>query len=454
MFAVSLPSTAATDPIAFTSKAKAAGADLLEIRGDLTPDIPFFESPLPLIIAPRRAMCAQLQQLQPMFVDLELGEEASVPTGMRLIRSFHDYSGTPALQELRRIADRCTSEGAEIIKIATTINAYEDLRILDQFHAAVPKEQKRVILGMGSRSHLDRMLSPLRNELTYTYRDEDGESAPGQVPLSLYRKIAHCEQPRIFGILGGLDVRSGSPAIHNSLFQRHAIDALFTTFLSEDLEDAFRFIKREQVSGFAVSTPFKETIIDLLDAIDPLAAQLRSVNTVVLEHGKYKGYNTDADGLREACGFVTDTSSVAIIGSGGVVPSVLHACRERGARDITIFARNKKARENLAHRFSVRSHALHAIAEATPDVLICAVHDDASFPIPPAKRQAHALDLRYGAKTRFMTEAQVKGYRVHDGVSMLLHQALAQFRSFTGIAPPDSDFQMLLRLFPSSHGSQ
>lgn len=454
MFTVTLPAQAAADPIAFASKAKAAGADLLEIRGDLTPDVPSFESPLPLLIAPRRAECALLKKLHPMFVDLELGEQASVPSGARLIRSFHDYKGTPTHHELQSIADQCKSEGVEIIKIATKINSYKDLHVLDELHEVLPQAQKRIILGMGPRTHCNRMLSPLRNACTYTYLDGDEGSAAGQISLSMYKMTAHCKQPRIFGILGGLEVQSGSPAIHNSLFQKYDIDALFTTFFTEDLEDAFHYIKQKNVSGFSVTTPYKEKIIDLLDEIDPLAAELQSVNTVMLENGKYKGYNTDKDGLKETCDFVTDTSSVAILGSGGVVPSVIQACRERGASDITIFARNKEARGNLSRRFSVKSVDLGAVAKAKPNVLICAVNSDESFTIYPAKPHAHALDLRYGKQTRFMALAEAKGYRVHDGFPMLLHQALTQFRYFTGITPTDADFQMILNLFPHSYGIQ
>lgn len=454
MFAVTLPPKAANDPMAFASKAKAAGADLLEIRGDLTPDVPFFDSPLSLIVAPRRAQCALLTKLQPMFMDLELGEQSSIPTGMKLIRSFHDYERTPKLDELQSIADRCKNEGAEIIKIATAINSYEDLHVLDELDEALPQQQKRIILGMGTRAHCNRTLSPLRNACTYTYLDEDGESAPGQISFSLYRKTAHCKQPRIFGILGGLEVKSSSPAIHNSLFQKYDIDALFTTFFTEDLEDAFRYITQKNVSGFSVTTPYKEKIINLIVEIDPLAAELQSVNTVILENGKYKGYNTDKDGLKEACDFVTETSSVVILGSGGVVPSIIQACRERGAGDITVHARNTEAREGLSRHFSVKNNDLSAVAEAKPDVLICAVSSDESFAIPQAKHDAHALDLRYGKQTLFTEMAEAKGYRVHDGVSMLIHQALTQFRYFTGITPTDADFQMLLSLFPHSYGTQ
>ncbi len=55
MFVVTLPASAVSDPLEFAIKAKAKGADILEIRGDLTPNVKAFESPLPLLLALRGA---------------------------------------------------------------------------------------------------------------------------------------------------------------------------------------------------------------------------------------------------------------------------------------------------------------------------------------------------------------------------------------------------------------
>ncbi|MFA5272964.1 MAG: type I 3-dehydroquinate dehydratase [Candidatus Peribacter sp.] len=449
---MTLPLQATEDPLAFASKAKEAGAELLEIRGDITPLVSTFVSPLPLIISPRRTGDALLRALLPAYVDLELGEEAAVPSGTRIIRSFHDHTGTPAATDLRSIVTRLLGLNPDVVKIATAISRYADIERLSELRNLLPKD-RRVILGMGTKAHISRMLSPFQNVLTYTYLDGK-PSAPGQVPLFLHRKTTHCRTPRVFGILSGLDVQSLSPVIHNALFEQHGIDALYTSFPADDLEDTFSFITRNNISGFSVTTPFKQKIIEKIDELDPLAESLQSVNTIVSENGRYKGYNTDVTGLEEGYAFLKSASSVAILGSGGVVPAIIHACRELGVQDICVFARNAQAREVLANRFSVRCAALSALEQATPDAMICVINDDVFFPLPKAKKGAHAIDLRYGKATPFLNEARQKGYRTHDGIPMLLHQALAQFRYFADITPTESDFQMLLNLFPHSYGIQ
>ena len=346
MFVVTLPSTATNDPQAFASKAKAAGADLLEIRGDITPLVSTFDSPLPIIISPRGTGDALLRVLQPAYVDLELKEDVPVPSETLVIRSFHDHTRTPKENELRSIVTQLLRYNPDVVKVATTVTHYADLERLSVIRDLLPKD-RRVVIGMGKRAHSSRMLSPLQNTFTYTYLDGQEPSVAGQLPLSVYRMISHCKEPHIFGILGGLEVQSSSPLIHNTLFQAHDIDAIFSSFLTEDLEDAFAYIKRKHVSGLSVTTPFKGKIIDLLDEIDPIAEELQSVNTVLFENGRYKGYNTDIEGLQKGYECIRGASTVAVIGSGGVVPSIVHACEKQGARNITIFARNERERGKL-----------------------------------------------------------------------------------------------------------
>lgn len=454
MLVVTLPSSAAHDPLSFVAQAKEAGADLLEIRGDLTPNVQPFDSLLPLIISPRNSGDALLARFQPTYIDLEMGETISFSLSATLIRSFHDYKKTPDVSELIAIANQCQREGADIIKIVTTINSYADLLILEKLHNAFSKEQKRVILGMGIRAHYDRMLSPLRNELTYTYLDGDEPAAPGQVPISLYSKTKHCKHPRMFGILGSLGVKSSSPLIHNAFFEAHNIDAIFTMFLSDDLEDVMRFIRQVEVQGLSITTPFKKEIVSYFDDLDPLARELGSVNTAIVKNGNYTGYNKDMDGVRDGYDFLAPGSSVAILGSGGVVPAVIHACKQKGIEDIQIFARSREVRMELEQKFSIRAFDLSEISHAKPDVLICAVNDDMSLDIPSAKTGAHAIDLRYGKATQFLSDAAEKGYRTHDGISMLLHQALGQFECFTGIRPSDEDYRLIQSLFPALYGKQ
>ncbi len=457
MFIVTLPALAAYDPKSFADQAAAAGAGALEIRGDLTPDVQDFESPLPLLLALRGADEEMITRLQPAFVDLELHEqELQTPVWVSRIASFHDYKRTPPLAELKSIAKTLLSHKPAILKIATTALTYRDLLTLETLRRelAGTTDAKLAIMAMGPLARIQRLLSPLRNELTYTFLFDGEQGALGQVSLAEYKAFTHLKQPRLFGLLGGpACVTSLSPLIHNILFKAHGVDALYTVFPTDDLPAAFNALAEFGVEGFSVTAPWKRDAIDLADETQEIVKRLHSANTLVHGDGEWTAYNTDVAGVVVGYPFLKECASAAIIGSGGVAPAVIDGCMQAGIKNIAVYARNANARGELAKKFGVAEHPLADLAEASPDVIFCTLSDDIDVPLPKPSGKAHAVDLRYNKPTAFLIAAKTSGYQVHNGLSMLLFQALLQFRLFTGIAPNDDVVQSLLSSL-STHGKQ
>ena len=147
MFVVTLPASAAAYPKAFALRAASAGANVLEIRGDLTPDVAAFDSSLPLLVSPRGTGEALINKLKPSFVDLELEEILEIPKNVTIIRSFHDHEETPTITELLNIVKNLLATKPDIVKIATMIRSYDDLRTLDTLHHEIPSTQKPNILS-------------------------------------------------------------------------------------------------------------------------------------------------------------------------------------------------------------------------------------------------------------------------------------------------------------------
>lgn len=452
MFVVTLPESA--DPSAFAQKAHDAGADILEVRTDLTPNVAAFKSPLPILLSLRTESTDLLKVLKPTYVDIEGTQKVTLPKGVKCIRSVHHYEDTPDLDALEQEAFDLIGAGADIVKLATKITSYEDLKVLDALHERIPETQQRCILGMGPRAHSNRMLSPLRNALTYTFVEEGEAAAPGQVPLALHLLTKHCKQPKIFGIVGGIGMQSKSPLIHNTLFSHHNIDALYTEFPTDEIEDALHYIQSIGVRGISVTAPHKKTMLQQCDDADELCEQLGATNTVVFDAESARAFNTDVVGIADGYQALENASSVCILGSGGVVPAIIAACKQRSIEDICICARNEQDRQALAERFSVRSSDLHGLASETPDVVFCTISADVALDLPEAKQGATAIDVRYGKSTAFLESARDQGYRTFDGSCMLLHQALAQFMHFTGQKPSTSDLDLLFSLPLRFHGKQ
>ena len=461
MFVVTLPSKASSDPASFAHRAKEAGADILEVRGDLTPEVKSFKCDLPILFAPRGFSYELIDVLKPAYVDLELDEnlppdchpELVEGCNHQLIRSHHDYEKTPSLGELKEIVEKMQTDTPDIIKIALTINSYKDLHTLDQLHDHLPQDQKRVIVGMDVKAHLNRMLSPWKNELTYSYLDDSEQSASGQVPLSMYQLTKavrlDSDTPKLFGILGSPNVQSKSPLMHNTLFVEEKVSALYSLMLTDDLHDAWANLTKMNIHGFSVTSPWKQEIMQKLDRLDPLAEKLGTVNTAVKEGDEWIGHTTDSKGLLDGYACLAEVNTVNIIGSGGVVPSVIHACQEAGAEEVRLFARNEQKRRILAEQFALESYELDQLKLHPADVIICSISTDVSIPLPIPLPTSHAIDLRYGKQTQFMSDAAQADYEVHDGLPMLLHQALAQFEIFTGIQPTKKHEEILTSLLSS-----
>ncbi len=127
-----------------------------------------------------------------MYADLEIEAPPSVSrkvrkaageSGTLLIRSFHDFSGTPSAGELGAVMEKCRSFGADLVKIVTTASSEADVRaVMSLYKGSSPGSLIAFCMGKeGRRSRLDC----LREGAPFTYcalREGEG-TAPGQWTL-------------------------------------------------------------------------------------------------------------------------------------------------------------------------------------------------------------------------------------------------------------------------------
>ncbi len=132
------------------------------------------------------------------FVDIEIGTERPLlhelithKKGTQTILSFHDFQGTPSLRELKRICDRMTRWGADIVKIVTFAKSWEDnLLILSLIPYARKRGQEIVAFCMGEKGKMSRIFAPLMGAVwTYAALNKNRTSAPGQLTVQELKKI-------------------------------------------------------------------------------------------------------------------------------------------------------------------------------------------------------------------------------------------------------------------------
>lgn len=107
----------------------------------------------------------------------------------KCLLSFHQLKKTPPVEEMKGIVNRQLEAGADICKMVTTAQRFEDNLTVLQLIAAFP-EAEMVAFAMGPLGLASRVFCPLvGGYLTYASIEEGKESAPGQITVKQLRKI-------------------------------------------------------------------------------------------------------------------------------------------------------------------------------------------------------------------------------------------------------------------------
>ncbi|MBM7114795.1 shikimate 5-dehydrogenase [Archangium primigenium] len=231
---------------------------------------------------------------------------------------------------------------------------------------------------------------------------------------------------------------------HNHLYEALGLDYVYKAFTTRDLPAAIGGVRALGIRGCAISMPFKEAVMALLDGLEPSARAIDSVNTIVNEGGRLTGYNTDYVAVRrlvEEARLAPDMPFL-LRGSGGMAKAVVAAFRDAGLRAGTVVARNEAAGRALAHTYG---YSWRAELPDTPAPLLVNVtplgmagpdQDVLAFPEPLIAACGVAFDVvALPVETPFLARARVLGKRLISGGEVAVLQALEQFILYTGVTP-------------------
>lgn len=250
---------------------------------------------------------------------------------------------------------------------------------------------------------------------------------------------------RVYGLLGRPVAHSLSPAMHNAAFRELGINAVYVAFPVTELRRAISGIRGLGIAGVSVTIPFKEEIMPLLDLLDPRAARIGAVNTVVNREGRLIGYNTDWLGAVTALKGKTAITGehFLLLGAGGAARAIAFGILEEGGK-VTLTDLDQLKAAVLAKEMGAEALPLEALSLCPATFLINATPvgmapDIDGIPIDPEllERFTLVMDIVYRPlNTRLLREATARDCQSIDGLQMLIHQATAQFELFTGLEAP------------------
>ncbi|MFC7406169.1 shikimate dehydrogenase [Georgenia alba] len=271
-------------------------------------------------------------------------------------------------------------------------------------------------------------------------------------------------------VLGHPIAHSLSPTLHHAAY--HQLGLTGWTYGLQDVtaEQLPAVVRGLDASwaGLSLTMPLKQTVLGLLDHVDPLAEVTGAANTLVVQPGRggaagpLVGFNTDVAGIVEALreampGGTWRPRTAAVLGARATASSALAALGELGVRTTSLVARRVGGPGSAlvaAHRMGVSvdhrpwtsaETAADALLPAPPDVLVstvpAGVADEIADLLAARLRPGDLtgrllLDVVYHPSPTPLARAWGElGGSVAPGWAMLLHQAVGQVRLFTGRSP-------------------
>jgi len=266
----------------------------------------------------------------------------------------------------------------------------------------------------------------------------------------------------LIGLIGHPIKHSYSPFIQNFAFEQLNLDYIYLPFdvPAENLKAAVNGVLALGLKGLNVTLPHKEKIIKFLDELSEEASIIGAVNTIVNDHGKLMGYNTDAFGILDTLLPFKEKISgtkVSVIGAGGSARAVIYTLlRHFKPEEINIINRTHQRADTLANDFALkmRFDSFHTFELFPPDNMealsnsrlivnatTMGMYPDIEDTITDIEdsfnEEQIVFDLIYNpTKTNFLKMAEMQGAKVVGGLKMLISQAAKSFELWTGAEMP------------------
>ena len=252
-----------------------------------------------------------------------------------------------------------------------------------------------------------------------------------------------------------------SPELHAQLFDAAGMDADYIAVAvpPEKLEQAIQ-LATEKLRGINLTIPHKKAVIPLLDAVDPSALDLHSVNTVHFTDEGAVGYNTDIFGFAatlEKDGIELRGRKVLMLGYGGAASVMAYHCVKSGAQ-LYITGRNPEKAIQLQKQLlsSFPNAKVHTCPrKRIPKDITVVVngkplgmfpHEDKKPLYFLPRKTEYVFDAIYNPPlTATMRLASGKHTRARNGIYMLVMQAAAAQTIWNGTQFEDAVYDQIAR---------
>jgi shikimate dehydrogenase len=237
---------------------------------------------------------------------------------------------------------------------------------------------------------------------------------------------------REFGLIGFPLSHSFSKNYFEEKFKKEGIDDaeyhLFEIQEINQVKDLAR--KRPLLDGLNVTIPYKEQVIALLNAIDPVAADICAVNCIAVtryySEPFLKGYNTDMQAFMEMIRphLKSHHRQALVLGTGGAAKAVIYGLQRDGISSQPV---SRKPEEGALTYTELEKEDLseyQIIINATPVGMFPNIESCPEISFEKIGKNHLLVDLIYNpGETLFLKKGKNCGATMLNGMKMLQLQA-------------------------------
>lgn len=253
---------------------------------------------------------------------------------------------------------------------------------------------------------------------------------------------------RHFGLIGEHLEHSFSKKFFTAKFKAEEIAADYQLFELSNIETINELIAKEELAGFNVTIPYKQSIIPLLDEVTDTAREVGAVNCVKITDGKKVGYNTDVKGIETTLGWldIKPETQALILGTGGASKAVQYVLRKNDIA-FKVVSRDSSRGDITYNELTeeiIKEHEL--IINTTPLGMFPNVDQAPELNYEAIGEEHMIFELIYNpATTEFMRRCKERGANVMGGMMMLQTQAIASWHIWKESNPVSGEISPIIQ---------
>ena len=384
----------------------------------------------------------------PAYIELDLEIANSIPRFGNTKRVISFTSLNRPLSKIDEVFEQCWKAKADVVKFTWLT---EDMDAAWPLLAAVTQQREVPIVGIGvGRSGLTFSLLGRKYGSPWIYAalERGMEAYPKQPTVwelkEDYRWDEIGPKTRFLGVVGSGNSENVACRVLNAAFQLMEKPIRCLPLLPGDLSKFPKMLEKMKINGLIVDPAYSGDFLQLAAVKDDMAIASERLDVLMEASGTWKGVCTTFEAVDLAGQGLTgqpewaSRGSVTVIGHSPMARGAASFFMSKGAA-VSVAGVSDNRAAAIAREAGVRQIPWSAVHDARTDTLVIA---DFGLECGVAKGQMNpslirermtVVDLTVGMQgSAFAEEAQVRGARYIDPMSVFAIQLNLQFRQLTG----------------------